>query len=256
MKKPLYIHAKKPLTIKLDGRALTTSGENLPVQRYPLSRVARVIISGQFSWRTNAIKACMQEGIPVVFMDDKGHPLGMVLGHSVRVTPLCELIEAFLERPDWPPLQRNWFHARQREIILKVLPKLHAPDKLDLRPKSLHNQLHRIATTHCSKRQYKYLLNVHKSCLTAMVCQVIKERKLGPVIMTAREHGFNLINNLVQLMSWYLKPLQLKIVQQPTGADRFVEKQLVTQFENRSESLKFKCAQLLDSLDHWLRSLT
>ena len=243
------------MRVQLDGHAIKTTSVNKPILRYPLTRVSRIIVSGNICWDTIALKACMELNIPITFLHDNGRPIGMVIGYSHQLSSFNELIEAFIERPDWSSLYKNWFYACQRNIILSVLSGISAPDRFDLRPKYLHNQFFKLATKYCSGTQYKYLLNIHKSCLTGLVCETIQTQKISSIILTARQQGLNLIADFIRLLSWYLKPIQLNIVEKMYTNNQFDKKYLDTIFEENNEHLVFKCRNLINNLECWLRSI-
>jgi Uncharacterized protein predicted to be involved in DNA repair len=67
---PLYIAAGSDTRVRLDRRALSVQREARAEQLFPLQRIARVHSSTLVQWSTEALLACAERGISVVFVHD------------------------------------------------------------------------------------------------------------------------------------------------------------------------------------------
>ena len=115
--KPLYLHAKGPLAVSLDGPALRVSRAGCANQRYPLRRISRVMVSGDASWSTDALLACADEGIGVCFLEADGMPRARWIGRATKRSELAQRWQDFLDRQDWPDLYTQWRIATSRRAV-------------------------------------------------------------------------------------------------------------------------------------------
>ena len=121
--KPLYLKGGQPLTVKLDGPALRVSQLGRSCQRFPLTRISRVIVSGSVEWATSALLRCADSGITVSFLDGaSGEMRARFFGKPNGTGTLARLWANFLDRPDHASLLREWReNARRRAIGLCAL---------------------------------------------------------------------------------------------------------------------------------------
>ena len=115
--RPLYLNGKERLLVSLDGPALRVSGPALSDRRFPLSRVSRVIVSGEASWSTEALLACADEGIAVCFLKRDGSPRGRWIGRPSKRSEFAQRWRDFQDRPDCDALYAEWRTNIRRRAI-------------------------------------------------------------------------------------------------------------------------------------------
>lgn len=124
----LYLDAATRWQVKLDdGVALHVSAPGRSRSLYPLDRLARVVSPAHADWTLPALLACLQAGVPVVFHDAHGEPVGWCFGPRRRETTLGALLREGLSRPEWDEHFDAWRAAAERRQIMHALAATGAP---------------------------------------------------------------------------------------------------------------------------------
>ncbi len=120
--KPLYLLGREQTDVVLDGPALRVSRNGHADARVPLRRLARVIVSGRVNWATNALLACADHDVPVVFLRRSGTVRARWLGICSRRDGWFYRNWSYLiDRPDWRQQYGQWRRsALQRATALSV----------------------------------------------------------------------------------------------------------------------------------------
>jgi hypothetical protein len=122
MTRALYLDAATPWQVKLDdGVALNVSAPGRARGLYPLTRLARVVSPASADWALPALLACLRAGVPVVFHDAHGDPVGWCFGPRRRETTLTALLREGLARPDWDERFGAWHAAAERRQVIAAL---------------------------------------------------------------------------------------------------------------------------------------
>lgn len=122
MIRPLYLEPAVRWSVRLDeGPALHVSAPGRARSLFPLTRLSRVICPATASWTTTALMECLRSGIPVVFHDAKGDPLGWCFGPRRRETTLASLLREAIHRGDGNELLARWILTIERHEVLAAL---------------------------------------------------------------------------------------------------------------------------------------
>lgn len=108
LRKPLYLQGRQGLAVDLDGPALRIEQPERAVTFYPLARLARVLSKGEVRWAYEALLACADAGVPVVFMDGEGGVRGYFFGRSASKDDLYRCLQSSLRRSDGLYRYRHW----------------------------------------------------------------------------------------------------------------------------------------------------
>lgn len=125
---PIAAHGpRKPL--HLDGRIraidVRSAGPALTIERcgrrvtLPIGRIARIVAIGRVRWDSVAIAQCLAAGVPIVFVDLQGRPNGAALPMVARAGQLDELLERFVDMPQWRQRFENWLRAQRALLFLQ-----------------------------------------------------------------------------------------------------------------------------------------
>lgn len=127
---------RKPL--HLDGRIraidVRAAGPALAIERgghqvtLPIGRIARIIVVGRVRWDSMAIVQCLACGVPIVFTDPRGQTSGAALPLVARAGDLDELLERFVDTPQWRARYENWLRAQRALLFLRWRRTLPAAD--------------------------------------------------------------------------------------------------------------------------------
>lgn len=114
---PLYLYGRNATHIVLDGPALKVQRHGKADIRYPLSRLSRIISGLDVKWQTQALKACIDERLPIVFVSRDGQPAAYL--YPVQRTPsrLDALLEELFDRPDGIVHYTHWLRAERMRIL-------------------------------------------------------------------------------------------------------------------------------------------
>lgn len=119
--RPLYLDGNRQWTVTLDGPALSVLADERARARYPLHRLARVVCHRSVSWATDALIACLNAGVPILFLDSRNAPVGWCYGRRRRESTLTELIRLAVDEPDWETRWGDWYVSHERELIAAAL---------------------------------------------------------------------------------------------------------------------------------------
>lgn len=109
----LYVTGGASTRVDRDGPSLVVRAVGRADARFPLTRVARVVTGSRVQWRADAVLACLEHGIPVIYLGVDGGPIGHLQPVSRRRSTLDALIEEFLDRPDWAVRYQNWMRSER-----------------------------------------------------------------------------------------------------------------------------------------------
>lgn len=100
LRKLLYLQGQYGLVVEVDGPALRIEQPQRANMLYPLVRLARVLSKGGVHWSCEALLACAEAGIPVVFLDGEGGVRGYLFGASSGEDTLYLRLRSCVRRPD------------------------------------------------------------------------------------------------------------------------------------------------------------
>lgn len=117
--------------VELDGPALRVVVANRAPRYFPLRRLSRVISGPAAEFRTDAILACAQHGIVIVWKSEASDVIARLAGwvegsHST----LGRAIEELLGEPDWQKRYRTWLLNAEKGIARRVAEQIKAPSEL------------------------------------------------------------------------------------------------------------------------------
>lgn len=114
---PLYLYGRVATQVAIDGPALKVLRHDKADNRYPLSRLSRIISGISVQWQAQALAACLENRIPIVFLDRAGQPTGYL--HSVQhnPSPLDALIDELLDRPDGLAQYALWLRSERMRTL-------------------------------------------------------------------------------------------------------------------------------------------
>jgi hypothetical protein len=198
--KTLYLDGARQTEVWLDGPALRVRTLGRADGLYPLGRVSRVVVFGGAEWRTDALLACADRGIPVTFADAGGRPRAWLVPVSPRPMPLAERIRELRGRADWVCRYQDWRRHTERKIILSVLGQLRIR-VADLRPHRVAEELlNRLAPAGPSEAQA--LVRFWEGLLAARAAAVLSKAGLEGASFGAGNDRWSLAADLVRMAGW------------------------------------------------------
>ena len=132
--KALYLNGLQGVEVMLDGPALRVRRPGRVDGRYPLSRVARVVVVGTVHWRPNAWAACLREHKPVAVLDGAGRFVRVIFRTPPKQIGLARHLGELLRVARFRSRYERWFRATERAEMRTAASQIDLPCG-DLPPK-------------------------------------------------------------------------------------------------------------------------
>lgn len=199
--------AERPVAVLLDGPALRLRRVGLPDVFAPLPRLARVVVhSPRVQWRTEALLACAEAGVPVLFLSRRG----ALLAALVPVQPpahrrdLAAALDAAATLPGFRTILEDFCRAELRRAALEVLrADGRCPDGHDLRPAALARAwLGEAEKNGFSAQAWQVLRGLG----AAAIAEGLARRGVGAQFLARRSGGFPLPERLGEALVLPLCP--------------------------------------------------
>lgn len=251
MMRPLYLDAAPRWSVRLDdGPALHVSAPGRARSLVPLRRVARVVCPAHTEWATPALVACLRAGIPVLFHDSTGEPLGWCFGPRRRETTLGSLLREAFGRADGPALIGAWRNSAQRRELLAALQAARlvgpAVDARDGRARLCNHHRHRVG-----RPVGAHLRALQRSC-AALVAERLHDMVGDPALIGFAVPGLHLGELMADLLEWRLHRV---LCQTPVGEFLVAASGpfAAALLERHGPGLDAGCGELLGDLERHLR---
>lgn len=114
---PLYLTGGSTRRVERDGPALLVRRLGAASSRYPLARISRIISAAHVQWDPPALAACLEQGLPVVFLDGRGEVAGYLHPVHVRPSSADRLVYELLDRPDGLDRYTTWLRGERGRVM-------------------------------------------------------------------------------------------------------------------------------------------
>ncbi len=241
--KPLYLYAKDPISVRVDGPALLVVGLGAGCEkRFPFCRTSRVVVSGQALWSTEALLACASEGINVTFLNQNGSAKAYFLGVPSTRNSFVQHWRDFLDRPDNQSVYFEWRdNMRRRAIRFCALRMGFSGARSKEDPKKL------LMGQHVTTKPAKQFKSKIRGLAQAMALEELTKLGFGATEDRVRL----LISDLVTVVQWGVYPDLIEW--QSTNRKRSRRRDdVVVFFERNQESARFHIRDFLHQLSRFL----
>lgn len=261
--RPLYLAAGSDTRVRLDGRALSVQREERAEQIFPLARIGRIHSSARVQWTTEALLACADRGISVVFVSDDGDIQARLLG---RPGTRDELLLRFCELhmlPQAPALYGHWLRVIRARTAYWACARLGAP-KGARDPRNgrawIEHQAQRYAGSRGAERTRQWLRSLAYQWMAAHLHQL----GFGHNTELGQSGEPSLARDLAELLMWYLEPPRIGWLHRRFDAARYRKQPLrlprhhetVRLFESRAARVAQRGQDITSCLHRWLVSET
>lgn len=203
---PLVLDPVVPWTIQLDQQvALRVAAPGRTRSLYPLRRLARVVCGRHARWETDALLACLEAGVPVVFTDQRGESLAWCFGSRRREATLEELLRLALSHHEWEDRFGVWREAVMRREILACLRAL----KLPARPLPVDKARVAICNWHRDRLGFpvRPYIRALEQAAAGVVAQGLHAMIGDAALLAFRREGLHLPQIMTGLVQWRLHRL-------------------------------------------------
>lgn len=256
MMRPLYVGSAAE-SIRLDGPALRVSAAGRADTRVPLRLLSRVVVRGRAEWSTSALTACLELGVPLIFLRPDGRPLGLCLPTIRRRSCLGQRLEVLEREPEGLAAFADWALAEERRAILAVTG--HPPEGgYDLRGEAVHAAA--IAESALAPGAADAMWHALDGMLAAAVAQFLLDIPLpGFRAATAAPGRIDLCGAFTAAGHWELVPTlhraaaHRRMHPHAWASSRDRHRRLVRQFEAETARLFACMRRRRRRLETWLR---
>jgi hypothetical protein len=116
-RRPLFLGPTLRARVDADGPALRVRAAQRAETRFPLDRVSRIVASARVNWSADALRACLENAIPIVIVSEDGSPLGSVHPARLHASSLVAALEELLDWPDWRDIYGCWLRAARMRVL-------------------------------------------------------------------------------------------------------------------------------------------
>lgn len=251
MIRPLYLDAAQPWQVRLDdGPALHVSTPSRARSLYPLQRLARVICPSHTQWATPALIACLRAGVPVIFHDASGEPVGWCFGPRKRETTLASLLREAVGLPHGAALIGAWQQAAARREIIAALRALNTSSR-NLEPSAVRSHLCNLHRVRTGQPAGEWLHALQRAC-AGLVAERLHGLIADPALIGFACEGLHLGRSLCGLLEWQLHRI-LHATPLLTLHQNIPGRFAANAIEREAAALHRTCGQLVGSLELSLR---
>lgn len=246
--KPLYLKSVTGMSVDYEEPALKVNVPNKSRQLFPLPRVSRVIVTGAAVWTTQALMACADAGVPVVFLRESGEVRGQWLGNSRYRRDLVQLFSDALQRTDTADRYQDWFAGMQRMAVRSAARRLGFDDWREADAAVLKAWFER------SQSRSWYCVN--ESIQGFLLSSVLLE--LGRLGLDARsecwrDQRFNLAEDFCRLLFWDFYTALMRWQTKSQGPPD--HQAVIVFYENRLQRTEQLLRGIINKWHRWLIGL-
>ena len=202
-RRPLYLLTEQRITVEFAAPALRVAAADRASTFHPLARLSRVLSRGPVEWAGDALMACLEAGVPVLFVGDDGRVRGLLDPARTDPAGLGEHLRCAVESPDWPERYGNWLRAQQHRLIAHLGAAL-GWRIADMRPVLGRRQLDQMLLRRW-QRSPQQLLAPYAPLLRASVTAELTTAGIDSAMSAGVWGGVDLTQDLVGLATWPLR---------------------------------------------------
>lgn len=248
-RRPLFLGARIQAQVDADGPALRVRASGRAEMRFPLARVSRVIASPHVNWSAEALRACLEGGIPIVIVGDDGAPLGSFHPAHARPCRLAESIEELLDRPDWRDLYASWLRSARMRVLADWRKVRQASGKPP-GPGEFSDLARKYVYDPRSRSPFAGTSGVWRGALWAVAAEVIHRHGLQPVYWGAGD-ALHVLGDLAGLLELRLRMEVHKGMEEALEGEAV----LVRVFHALSTALERHAESAIASLARWVKQV-
>lgn len=202
--KPLYIMDETGARISAQKRALRIESRKRAPAFIAIRHVSQVICPPDTCWTPRAMKLCMQNGVPVVFVTDRGRTLGFLHGTGrARRNGLFDRLCELLAQPEGARIYRTWWKAMESRQRCRLARRLRIPPDRH-RCRTLRRAMQRARRQRASRVVVAMLEHTWKKALSGLVAEVLVAHGLDANRRRALWPRIDVAEDLSQLLEWRL----------------------------------------------------
>ncbi len=245
-RRALYLHAKEPVQVVDAWPALMVFQASQAPRLIPLTRISRIVASGEIEWDQEALIACMRADIPIILVDSKHFIVGWLTPAQRREGPLARSLIESGQRGSWRNALDSWQAAEERQGILALLRCLKRPPyREDLRPESFWPRALALLDRGCSGTT-RHDVQILQPFLFSLLSRMLLDAGAPKESVAAgRKHG--ILMRFWNILRWDLLILIHRLHLDP--GHRWSGRDAAACFESNSEFFVRRIEDLIEELE-------
>lgn len=243
--KPLYIDGKTGCRVVWDAPALKVLISGQADQLFPVSRVSRVVSGSSVEWSMEAMMACADSGIAIVFVDREGNSKARLLGKNGERQVFLQRLTDLMARVDGLEHYHDWLHSMERLAVRSSARKFGFQDWRSVTSVELREHF-------SAKLPPSWWMSVKaiRGFLFADLADKLGRCGLGADSEALQEYRLDLVADFTRLLVWdFYWPL-LCWNRRHNAVPETCE--MVLFYENRSERIDHLFRGTVNKMHQWL----
>ncbi|MCP5197803.1 MAG: CRISPR-associated endonuclease Cas1 [Gammaproteobacteria bacterium] len=245
-RKPLYLRGNPGMRVEADGPALRVRQPAKAALLFPLTRVVRVVSSGAVQWEGEALLACAEAAVPVVFLYRDGAVRAYLFGKNTRARDPHDLLysrlRARLTRPNGMKRYDQW-RRTMTQAAVQALHEQWGSRFTEHHPGRLRQDLAVIRQRYAGPGPAELIDARLHGLLVGLSAELLAEVGLDAQCWPKLDFAFDLAGDLADLLRWALeRPVSTALeAHYRGGADApylVEEAQLIALFERAASDLR------------------
>jgi len=257
--RPLYLAPSTDTRVLLDGPALCVQQAERAERLFPLQRLTRVYTNTSVDWSTEALLACAERGIGVLFVESDGNVAARLLGRPGARDELLHRFTEFMLLPQAPDMYGHWLLGMRRRLAYWACMKLDAPDAVR-DPRRARQWLERRAASYAERRGAEHTRQWLRALAYQRTEAHLADLGFGASTELGQSGEPSLARDLAELLNWYLQPPRIGWLRRRHHAARQHREPLrpprhadtVRLFESRAVRVGQRLRDLSSALHRWL----
>ncbi|MDQ6961342.1 MAG: CRISPR-associated endonuclease Cas1 [Mariprofundaceae bacterium] len=250
MKKVVYLgESQKKVCVSLDGPALR-------IQRYqkanvwlPLSQISYVVCSHQTQWKTDALLACMQTSILLIFSSTHGKVAGYCVGEIQPSLEMSEVWLSYWEHHHQGESFYQWHENTVRHSIMMMAKHLHIPNPRLHHNGAMQDLTHKVFDQF-SQHQVHKIQEELQELLHAWLVSELFELGWPLEVLCAAQFRPDLSMCMVDHLHWENQIIVIQLLQKyPQTIQR---EHIIAAFEQHKHHFKKQFSSYWHDFYHWL----
>ncbi len=257
--RPLYLGPSPDTYVSLDGPALCVSREEQAPQLFPLQRLSRVVTATAIGWSSNALLACAERGISIVFMDENGDVAARLTGRPGARDEMHKRLIEFLLLPQAEGMYGYWYRNYRRRAAHWAGVKLEIP-VAERDPTHCRDRIERRAKAYAGEAGALHTRQWLRTLAFSWMQAHLQDLGIGADQALGQIGKPTLARDLTEIFMWYLEPARLGWLKSRQLAARRkgeplrapTQRETVQLFESRAVRVAERGREITGTLHRWL----
>lgn len=257
--RPLYVVATGDTHVRLDGAALSVQRDERAARLFPLQRLSRIYSGTDVQWTTEALLACADIGIGILFVDRQGAIGARLLGRPGARDEMLLRFSEFLLLPQAPDMYQHWLQGMRRRIAYWAGVRVDAPAELR-DPRHCRQWIERRAIGYARRQGAERTRQWLRAMAYHWMESHLADLGFGAHTELGQAGEPSLARDLAELLMWYLEPARIGWLRRRHSAAQHRGEPLrppnhpdtVRLFESRATRVAKRGRDITGSLHRWL----